>query len=289
MIRENPIKKGLKEGKSYVGTFAKIADASAIEIMAMCGFDYIIIDGEHTHFNKETRLDLLRACDISGIVPIVRVRDASRSEILQALDAGGLGIMVPETGTKEEVEKVVYNTFYYPKGGRGFSTSHRAGGDTFMNGKEYAEKANEELMVVVYAETADALENIDEMLSVPNVDCLWIGPMDLTQVLGVIGDSKHPKVVETMNNIIEKCKKAGVAVGTIAATPADRSGRPAHCPELRPGDDRLCRQDLYEGTGQNRPRILSVLCLGALAITVPSGCFLPSSAHPVFGDARFFA
>lgn len=221
MIRENPIKKGLKEGKSYVGTFAKIADASAIEIMAMCGFDYIIIDGEHTHFSKETRLDLLRACDISGIVPIVRVRDASRSEILQALDAGGLGIMVPETGTKEEVESVVYNTFYYPKGGRGFSPSHRAGGYTFMSGKEYAEKANEELMVVVYAETAEALENIDEMLAVPNVDCMWIGPMDLTQVLGVIGDSKHPKVTEAMDRIIEKCKKAGVAVGTIAATPAD--------------------------------------------------------------------
>jgi len=221
MIRENPVKKGLKEGKSYVGTFSKMNDASAVEIMALAGFDFIIIDGEHTHFNKETRLELLRTCDISGIVPIVRVRDGSRAEILQALDSGGLGIMVPETSTKEDVEAVVYNTFYHPKGGRGYTASHRAGGYGYLSGAEYAAKANEELMVVVYAETAEALENLDEMLSVPNIDCLWIGPMDLSQVLGVIGDAKHPKVRETMDWIIAKCKKAGVAVGTIASTAED--------------------------------------------------------------------
>lgn len=221
MIRENPIKKGLKEGKSYVGTFVKMSDPSSVELISMCGFEFMIIDGEHTHFSKETVLNLLRAADISGIVPIVRVRENDRAQILQALDSGGLGIMVPETSTREEVELVVSRTFYAPKGNRGFSPSHRAAGYSFMSGAEYAEKANEELMVIVYAETKEALDNLEDMLTVPNIDVMWIGPMDLSQVLGVIGNAKHPKVREAMRDIIAKCKKAGVAVGTIASNAED--------------------------------------------------------------------
>lgn len=216
MIRENPIKKGLKEGKSYIGTFAKMTDPSTVEIMSLIGFDFFIIDNEHTHMSKESMLALLRAADISGIIPIVRIRQNNRSMILQSLDAGGLGVMVPETSTKEEVQELVDNAYYYPMGNRGFSPSHRAAGYGFMNGTEYAKMANENVMTIAYCETALGLKNLDEMLSVPNLDVMWIGPMDLSQALGVIGDSKHPKVQEAMKMIIEKCKKAHVAVGTIA-------------------------------------------------------------------------
>ncbi len=217
MIRENKIKAGLKEGKSYVGTFVKMTDASSVEIISMCGFDFIIIDCEHTHFSKETMVSLLRASDISGILPIVRVRENDRAQILHALDSGGLGVMIPETSTKEEVEKVVENAFYFPKGKRGYTASNRAAGYGFMNAEEYAAKANENVMTIIYSETTESLKNLEEMLAVPNVDVLWIGPMDLSQALGVIGKPKHPKVLETIDTIISKCKKAGVAVGTIAA------------------------------------------------------------------------
>lgn len=217
MIRENKIKDGLKEGKSYVGTFVKLTDASSVEIIAMCGFDFFIIDCEHTHFSKETMVSLLRASDISGITPIVRVRENDRAQILHALDSGGMGVMVPETSTKEDVEKVVENAFYFPKGKRGFTPSNRAAGYGFLNGAEYAARANENIMTIIYAETAESLDNLDEMLAVPNVDVMWIGPMDLSQALGVIGQPKHPKVLEAVDTIIGKCKKAGVAVGTIAA------------------------------------------------------------------------
>lgn len=217
MIRENPIKKGLKEGKSYIGTFVKMTDPSSVEIISMLGFDFFIIDNEHTHMNKESMLALLRAADISRIVPIVRIRENSRAMILQCLDAGGLGVMVPETSTREEVEQLVDNAYYYPLGNRGFSPSHRAAGYGFMNGKEYAQIANENIMTIAYCETAKGLENLDEMLQVPNLDVMWIGPMDLSQALGVIGESKHPKVQEAMKMIIEKCRKAHVAVGTISS------------------------------------------------------------------------
>ena len=221
MIRENPIKKGLKEGKSYIGTFAKMTDPSTVEIMSLIGFDFFIIDNEHTHMSKESMLALLRAADISGIIPIVRIRQNNRSMILQSLDAGGLGVMVPETSTRREVEELVDNAYYYPLGNRGFSPSHRAAGYGFMNGTEYAKKANENIMTIAYCETALGLQNLDDMLPVPNLDVMWIGPMDLSQALGVIGDSKHPKVQEAMEMIIEKCKKAHVAVGTIAPNAAE--------------------------------------------------------------------
>lgn len=217
MIRENPIKKGLKEGKSYIGTFAKITDPSVVELFSLIGFDFFVIDNEHAHMSKETVDHLIRTADISGIIPIVRIRQNNRSMILQSLDGGSLGIMVPETGNRQDVEDMIYHSFYAPLGGRGFSPSHRAAGYGFMDGKEYARLANEHVMTIAYCETAEALHNLDEMLSVPGLDVMWIGPMDLSQALGVIGDSKHPAVQEAVTYIIGRCKEAGVAVGTVAA------------------------------------------------------------------------
>ena len=216
MIRENHIKKGLKEGKTYIGTFAKITDPCVVELFSMTGFDFFIIDNEHTQMSKESMVNLLRASDISGIVPIVRVRENSRAQILQALDGGALGVMVPETSSREEVQLVVDNAKYAPLGKRGYTPSSRAAGYGFMNASEYAEIANENSMVVVYCETAKGIENIDEMLRVKGIDVMFIGPMDLSQALGVTGQSKHPLVVEAMKRIIGKAKSAGVAVGTIA-------------------------------------------------------------------------
>ncbi len=216
MIRTNPLKKGLKEGKTYIGTFAKIPDPSVVEIFALSGFDYFIIDNEHSQMNKESMLNLLRASDISGIVPVVRVRENSRAQILQGLDAGGLGIMVPETSSAAEVEHVVDSALYAPEGCRGYTASNRAAGYGSMDAAEYARLANENVMVIVYCETREAIDRIDEILAVPHVDCLWMGPMDLSQALGVTGNPKHPRVVEAMDMIIGKCKKAGVAAGTIA-------------------------------------------------------------------------
>ena len=216
MIRTNPIKAGLKAGKSYIGTFAKIPDASVVELFSFCGFDYFIVDNEHSQMSKESMLSLLRAADISGIVPIVRVRENSRAQMLQALDAGALGVMVPETSTTEEVRHVVDSALYAPEGSRGYTASSRAAGYGSMDAAEYARKANENVMTIVYCETVQGIENLDAMLAVPNLDVMWMGPMDLSQALGVTGQPKHPKVVAAMDDIIARCKKAGVAVGTIA-------------------------------------------------------------------------
>jgi 4-hydroxy-2-oxoheptanedioate aldolase len=217
VIRINPLRKGLKDGLSYVGTFIKMTDASSVEIIAMSGFDFLIIDCEHTHFSKETVVSLLRAADISGIVPIVRVRENDRAQILHALDSGALGIMVPETSSRAAIEQVIDSTYYAPLGNRGFTASNRAAGYGFTDAAAYVDMANENIMTIVYAETARALDNLDEMLAVPGIDVMWIGPMDLSQALGVTGQPRHPKVLAAVDQIIQASRRAGIAVGTIAA------------------------------------------------------------------------
>jgi 4-hydroxy-2-oxoheptanedioate aldolase len=217
MIKENRVKKLLKEGKSVIGTFVKITDPCTIELLSNAGFDFVVIDNEHTSMNKETVVNLIRMTDSTGIVPITRVRENSRSQILQALDAGSSGVMVPETGTKEDVELVVSRTKYAPLGNRGYSASQRSANYGMMNPKDYSELSNAQTMVVVYCETMEAINNLDEMLAVENVDVLFVGPFDLTQALGVIGEPNHPKVLAAIEMIVKKTRAAGKAAGIIAA------------------------------------------------------------------------
>lgn len=217
MIKENRVKKLLKEGKTVVGTFVKITDPCTVELITNAGFDFIVIDNEHTVMSKETMVNLIRTADATGIVPTVRVRENSRAEILQALDAGSYGIMVPETSTPEEVRLVVERTKYAPEGNRGYSASQRSANYSSMNPAEYARLSNDNTMVVVYCETAKALDNLDAMLAVDGVDVMFIGPFDLTQALGVIGEPNHPKVLAAIDTIVKKTRAAGKAAGIIAA------------------------------------------------------------------------
>jgi 4-hydroxy-2-oxoheptanedioate aldolase len=224
MIRENKIKSALKEGKAVIGTFVKMTDPCTVELIANAGFDFIAIDNEHTTMNRETMVNLIRAADASGIVATVRVRENSPAQILQALDAGAFGVMIPETSSKEEVQLVVDRTKYAPLGNRGYSASQRSANYSNMNPTEYARLSNENTMVVVYCETAEAIRNLDDMQTVDGVDVVFVGPFDLTQALGVIGEPGHPKVIEAIDMIVKKVQAAGKAAGIIApnATVAKR-------------------------------------------------------------------
>lgn len=217
MIRENKIKKGLKEGKNYIGTFAKITDPCVIEIFSYIGFDFFIVDNEHTQMNKESMVNLVRTAGNSDIVPTVRIKSNDPVEILQALDCGSLGVQVPMTDTREIVQMVVDSAKYAPMGNRGFSASHRAGAYGFMDAVQYAKTANDNTMVAVYCETRKAMDNLDEILTVDHVDIIFIGPFDLTQALGVIGQPRHPVVIDAIREITKKTRAAGKAVGIISA------------------------------------------------------------------------
>lgn len=220
MIRENKVKAQLKEGESFVGTFVKTTDPAVVEVLALAGFDFIIIDNEHTSMNKESMVNLVRAADISGILPTVRVRENNPAEILQALDAGALGVQIPQVDTKADALAVVDRVKYAPVGKRGYAASQRSAGYGFMNPKEYAERSNKETLITCYCETAEGIKNLDDIVSVPEIDVIFIGPFDLSQALGVLGEVNHPAVQEAIATITRKVRAAHKAVGIIASDAA---------------------------------------------------------------------
>lgn len=217
MIRPNPLLPRLRAGEPCIGTFAKLTDPAATEVLGLCGFDFIVIDNEHTTMSKESMVGLIRAAERTGMVPTVRPRDKGASEILQALDSGALGVQVPQVDTREQACQVVERVKYAPLGTRGYAASQRAAHYGFMNAREYAEASNRETLVACYCETAEAIRNLDEIVTVDGVDVIFIGPFDLSQALGVMGEPGHPRVLEAIGQITETTRAAGKAVGIIAS------------------------------------------------------------------------
>jgi 4-hydroxy-2-oxoheptanedioate aldolase len=220
MIRKNPLLPRLRAGEACIGTFVKLTDPSVVEVLALAGFDFIIIDNEHTAMSKESMVALIRAADGAGIPATVRPRENNPAEILQALDAGALGVQVPQVDTKEQARQVVDRVKYAPVGKRGYAASQRSAHYGFMNAREYADVSNAETLVACYCETAEAIRNLDEILTVPEVDVIFIGPFDLSQALGVMGEPGHQKVLDAIAEITRKTRAAGKAVGIIASDAA---------------------------------------------------------------------
>lgn len=138
-------------------------------------------------------------------------------EVLQALDSGALGVQVPNVDTFEQASNLARYAKYTPDGTRGFSPSVRAAHYGQMDKMEYVKFANENTLVVSHCETVTCVENLDEILTIPNIDVIFIGPMDLSQSLGVIGQATHPLVVETIDKVIKKVRAAGKAVGIVSS------------------------------------------------------------------------
>ncbi|QSX09687.1 2-dehydro-3-deoxyglucarate aldolase [Alkalibacter rhizosphaerae] len=218
MLRKNNVKQRLLDGKTVIGSFSKLADPSAIEIMGLAGLDFFVIDNEHVAMNKESITNLVRASDITEIVPIVRVKENNASEILQALDCGALGVHVPNIDTYEEALRAIRSTKYIPQGNRGFALSHRAAGYGFYDKDDYLKRVNQEILTVLHCETLESVDNLDKILDLEDLDVIFIGPMDLSQSMGsdVMGNGTHPNLVELKKKIIQKVIEAGKVVGTVA-------------------------------------------------------------------------
>ena len=213
MIKENKVKEKLANGEVVLGTFVKITDPSVVEILGLCGLDFFVLDNEHVSMSRDSMQAVVRAAGVTGIVPIVRVRENKEVEILQALDAGYLGVQVPNVHTAEDAKRLIDSVKYTPIGNRGFSPTTRAACYGLMDKNLYVQKTNENTLIVSHCETVKGIENLDEILKLNHVDVIFIGPMDLSQSLGVIGQANHVLVTQNIEKIIEKVKKTGKSVG----------------------------------------------------------------------------
>lgn len=212
-------KKKLAE-KCTVGLFSKTCDSSIVETFGKGGFDFCILDMEHGPVSYETLPDLIRACECSGILPIVRVAYNSEEYISKALDLGACGVQIPQINSRFSAEKAIEYSRFHPLGHRGVCRYVRAAGYSSQNRYDYFCDANQAL-IILQIEGIEGIKNIDEILSVPGIDILFLGPYDLSQSIGFPGDVHHEKVIAHMKSIIKKAADTGIAVGTFVDTPEE--------------------------------------------------------------------
>jgi len=203
-----------------VGTFSKTCDPAFIEIMGHAGLDYVIIDLEHGPNTVQTAQNLIRAAQVSGVFPIVRVKENCESVMGEALDIGAGGLQIPQITNKAEAEAVIARVKFYPDGHRGVCRFVRAADYSAKDRFEYFAEANA-AVIILQIEGKAGIENIDEILGVKGVDAVFIGPYDLSQSLGLTGRVEHPAVEEKMLEIVKKCGEKNITVGTFADTPAN--------------------------------------------------------------------
>ena len=211
LIPSNRLKKVLREGKSAIGTMiVEIRQPSVMQMVANAGLDFVIIDNEHGAFNIETLGDLSRAARQLGVTPIVRVPEWSYAHIVQPLDAGAQAIMAPRVTDPQQVKEILQMMKYPPFGRRG---SVVARGHTDLKSGSIVDTmkdANEESMLLVQIETKQALERVDEILSIEGVDVALVGPTDLSVALGIAGKMTDPLLVSSISSVLEACKRHNV-------------------------------------------------------------------------------
>lgn len=216
MVRENTLKRKLQNGETVIGPFMNCSYGAFIEIVGLAGFDFAIVDMEHGPLSVQTAEDLCRAAQGVGLSPIVRVRKNDGPQIQRALDIGSAGVQVPQIETKADAEAVVRGAKYVPYGMRGLSFYTRAGDYTMFGVQGYTDKLNEEQVVIVHVEGKRGLDNLDEIITVPHIDVIFLGPYDLSQSFGIPGQVNDPRVVQGMETATQKIRAAGKAAGTFA-------------------------------------------------------------------------
>ena len=215
-MKKNNLKEVLKEGKNVFGPFMKFTDPAAVEIMGFAGFDFVIIDAEHGPISMQSAQNMIRSAETANITPIIRVSSNDEALILRALDIGAQGIEIPQINSKSQAIKAVKSVKYSPQGERGVCRYVRAANYSSMDKFEYFKSANEETMIIAHIEGVEGINNLDEILSVPGIDVIFIGPYDLSQSLGIPGQVNHSLVVEKMKEVVLKCKQNKIVVGTFA-------------------------------------------------------------------------
>ena len=211
-MRVNNTKAKLGRGESVFGTMVREFTAAEIcEPLGGSGLDFLILDCEHSVYSYETVQEMVKVTNRAGADCFARVADAGYDLVARMLDAGAEGVMVPRVETKETVEEVVAAAKYPPEGRRGWGLRRVHLGEGPVPHKESIAHFNENTLVIVQVESQTALDNLEDMLSVPGVDVALVGPADLSISLGCPGEMEHPKMEAALERVVEVCEKKKVA------------------------------------------------------------------------------
>jgi 2-dehydro-3-deoxyglucarate aldolase/4-hydroxy-2-oxoheptanedioate aldolase len=206
---------GLINGNVLIGTLITMPVPEVAEIMIEVGFDWLFVDTEHAPFNAKDALKILQTAG-NRCPCVVRIPANHEVWIKKALDIGADGIIAPQVNSAAEAEQIVQRCKYPPRGARsvGIGRAHKYG----LGFKEYVAKANDKVAVILQAENTNALKNISEIVRVPGIDAIFIGPYDLSASLGKMGNLTDADVRKAIATIAESCKNAGLRLGIFVDT-----------------------------------------------------------------------
>jgi 4-hydroxy-2-oxoheptanedioate aldolase len=210
-VRENTLKKIWAKGEAVVNGWLAIPSAFSAEVMAHQGFDSLVVDMQHGVVDYQVAVTMLQAISTTPTVPMARVPWNDPARLMKILDAGVYGVICPMINTREEAETLVRHCKYPPRGHRSWGPVRAS----IYAGADYGDHANDDIVVMPMIETAEAMKNLDDILSVPGVDAVYVGPSDLSLALGCKPrlDQTDAPVVEAQQKIVEACKKHGVVAG----------------------------------------------------------------------------
>lgn len=216
-MRENRLRTIWKSGGAVVNGWLGIPNSFSAETMAHQGWDSLVIDLQHGVIDYSGMLPMLQAISTTNVVPIVRVPWLEPGILMKALDAGAYAVICPMVNSREDAEKLVAYTHYAPQGTRSFGPIRAL----LYGGADYPKHANETIVTFAMIETKKALDNLDDILSTPGLDAIYIGPSDLSLALGCapVFDDVDPPVVEAIDHILARAKAHGVVAGIHNGTP----------------------------------------------------------------------
>ena len=222
-MRENRLRTLWKAEQPVLNGWLAIPNSFSAEVMAHQGWDSLTIDLQHGVIDYAALVPMLQAISTTATVPIVRVPWLEPGIVMKALDAGAYAIICPMVSTREEAQRFVAYTNYAPKGTRSFGPSRA----TMYGGPDYAQRATETIVRFAMIETAQALDNLDDILSVEGLDAIYIGPSDLSLALGCrpVFDDVDPPVAQAIDHIVARAKVHGVVAGIHNGVPAVASAR----------------------------------------------------------------
>jgi 4-hydroxy-2-oxoheptanedioate aldolase len=184
-----------------IGFWINLGDAALADLAGVAGYDWVMVDTEHNPFVESSVQAMVYAAAASDVSCVVRVRANREDHVKWVLDCGASGVIIPGIRDVDDARRAVQIAKYHPLGARGFGPNRASA--YFTRGEEYTSGANDRVLLVCQIELASAVEQVEQIAQVEGIDALWIGPTDLAQSLGRMGQPKHPDVVAAMDRVIE--------------------------------------------------------------------------------------
>ena len=216
MKMKNLLKEKLNEKEYLLGAFVASCAPQNVEILAMNGLDFAILDMEHSPLGLETMVDMIRAAECYNMIAFPRVYTIETKLMRRVLDVGAHGIMMPMVNTPEEARYIIDAVKFPPLGVRGMNSGR---GPRWGAYPDYIKEANDALFTIFQIETKEAIENLDEIAAIEGSDVLFIGTGDLSLDMGHPGDLKNPEVMAAIDKVLEACAKYNKIPGIVTSSP----------------------------------------------------------------------